>query len=61
MTNYTVTHEEKSNGTWEAKVVYNLPDVEGMVDSTTVKLTANSEQELDDEVTRLIIKITDNK
>jgi len=61
MANYTVgTPIEKSNGDWYVEVVYDLPDVAGMVDSTTVKLTAESEQELDYEVTKLIIKINNN-
>jgi|FLOH01.1.fsa_nt_gi hypothetical protein len=61
MANYTVTTpREKTNGDWVCSVTYNLPDVAGCVDSTVVKFTAASEQELDDEVTRFIIKINNN-
>ena len=62
MSNYEVKPQrEKANGDWETEVTYFLPDVEGCKDKTTVKFTAPSEQELDDEVTRFIIKIKDNK
>ncbi len=61
MANYTVTTPvEKNNGTWICEVTYDLPDVEGCVDSTVVKFSADSEQQLDEDVTRFIISITDN-
>lgn len=61
MANYTVTTpREKSNGTWICEVNYDLPDVEGCIDSTVVKFSALSEQQLDDDVTRFIISITNN-
>ena len=62
MANYTIkTPVEKSDGTWYVDVIYDLPDVEGCVDRTTIRLAANSEQELDREVMDLVILINDNK
>ena len=61
MANYKVgTQVQGNNGTWSVDVIYYIPDVAGCVDSTVVKFTAANEQELDDEVTRFIIKINNN-
>ena len=62
MANYSYTpQKEKNNGRWTTTLTYELPDVEGCVSSYDVKLEADSETELAQELTRLIISVTNNK
>lgn len=61
MANYSVTPcEELANGTWKAIVTYDLPDVEGCVDSTDVEFIADSEYDLSMQLQKFIIKINNN-
>jgi hypothetical protein len=62
MANYSYSPQrEKSNGRWTTTLTYELPDVEGCVSSYDVKLEADSEKELAQELTELIISIKNNK
>ena len=61
MANYKVSPaKEKNNGKWTATLTYELPDVEGCVSSYDVVLEEDSEQDLGQAITQLIISVTNN-